>query len=307
MLDLDTFLVELYVMVDDFCKTHLATESRPGREAALSRSEVVTLGVVGQWARFQGERDFYRFARRRLRRDFPTLPTREQFNRHLRHHTDAIIAFGHFVAAQLERRSPYEALDGMGVATRHIKRRGSGWLAGQANVGYCNRLGVYEGVHILTSVTQHGVITGYGIAPASAKDQPLAETFLAARHGAHAGLPEVGQPTSATYVTDNGFCGEDLHRHWRTDYGAHVISPPQRSAKHGWPKAWRRWLARVRQIVETVHDKLLNTFRLSRERPHDLYGLRARLAAKVALHNFCISLNHKYRRPWLAFADLIDW
>jgi len=31
------------------------------------------------------------------------------------------------------------------------------------------------------------------------------------------------------------------------------------------------------------------------------------LAAKVALHNFCIWLNRQLGRPDLAFADLIDW
>ena len=44
-------------------------------------------------------------------------------------------------------------------------------------------------------------------------------------------------------------------------------------------------------MVETVYDKLYHTFRLDRERPHDLSGFQARLAAKVTLHNFCMWLN----------------
>ena len=36
-------------------------------------------------------------------------------------------------------------------------------------------------------------------------------------------------------------------------------------------------------------------------------GLRARLAARVALHNFCIGLNERLSRPRLAFVDLIQW
>jgi hypothetical protein len=31
------------------------------------------------------------------------------------------------------------------------------------------------------------------------------------------------------------------------------------------------------------------------------------LAAKVTLHNFCMWLNGQLGRPWLAFADLIEW
>ena len=69
----------------------------------------------------------------------------------------------------------------------------------------------------------------------------------------------------------------------------------------------RRWLAGVRQIGETVHDKLQHTFRLDRERPHTLSGLQVRLAAKMALHTFCIWLNEQLGRPRLAFLDLVDW
>jgi hypothetical protein len=48
MVDIDTFLTTLYVMVDDFCKTALPAESPPGPAAALSRSEVLTLAIFGQ-------------------------------------------------------------------------------------------------------------------------------------------------------------------------------------------------------------------------------------------------------------------
>jgi hypothetical protein len=66
-------------------------------------------------------------------------------------------------------------------------------------------------------------------------------------------------------------------------------------------------VASIRQIVESTYDKLFNTFGLWRERPHELEGLRARLAARMALHNFCIWLNDKLGRPRLAFADLLGW
>jgi hypothetical protein len=66
-------------------------------------------------------------------------------------------------------------------------------------------------------------------------------------------------------------------------------------------------VARIRQIVESVYDKLFNTFDLWQERPHELKGLRARLAARMALHNFCIWFDDQLGRPRLAFADLLGW
>jgi PAS domain-containing protein len=220
-----------------------------------------------------------------------------------------LIGFNHFVVAQLQARNCiYEALDTMGCATRNVHRRGRGWLVGEANRGFCNRIGWYDGLNVITSVTPDGVITGFGCAPASTKEQPYAETFLAARVNPPTALAEVGAPALGWYVADNGFCGRARHQVWSQVYGARVITPPQKTrTAHPWPKAWRRWLASVRQIVETVHAKLLITFRLERERPHQLQGFRARLAASVGLHNLCIWLNAQLGRPRLAFADLIEW
>ena len=72
MVEADTFLTALYVMVDDFFKANLTPEKRPGPKASLTRSEVVTLAIFGQWTRFGSERDLYRYAKHRLRAAFPT-------------------------------------------------------------------------------------------------------------------------------------------------------------------------------------------------------------------------------------------
>lgn len=308
MVDLDTFLTTLYVMVDDFCKTHLPPESRPGPAASLTRSEVLTLAIFGQWQPFGSERGFYRYAQRHLRAAFPTLPDRAQFNRLVRHHQGALVACFLYLGQLLQAQDClYEALDSTAVPTREAKRRGNGWLPGIADIGWSNRLGWYEGFHLLVAVTPVGVMTGFGFGPASTKDQPLAETFFALRHHPETGLPSVGSAARGPYVTDKGFEGQDLHQRWQQSYGATVLCAPKRNSKRPWPKRWRRWLAGIRQIIETVYDKLFHTLRLDRERPHALDGFQARLAAKMALHNFCIWLNEQLGRPRLAFADLVDW
>jgi hypothetical protein len=308
MVDVDTFLTTLYVMVDDFCKTSLPPETHPGPEAALSRSETVTLAIFGQWQGFGSERGFYRYAQRHLRPAFPQLPTREQFNRQVRQHYAALVAcflyLGRLLAAQ---HCLYEALDSSGMPTRDAKRRGAGWLPGLADIGWSNRRGWYEGFHLLLAVTPVGVITGFGFGPASTKDQPLAETFFALRRQPHPGLASVGAPARGPYVVDKGFEGQANQRAWWRSYGAQVICPPKRNSKTPWPKRLRRWLAGGRQRVETVYEKRHHTFRLDRERPHELSGFQARLAAKIALHNFCIWLNEQLGRPRLAFTDLVDW
>ena len=76
MIDVDTFLTILYVMVDDFGKTSLPLEPHPGPQAALSRSEVLTLAMCALWQNFGSERGFDRYAQRHLRAAFRGLRTK---------------------------------------------------------------------------------------------------------------------------------------------------------------------------------------------------------------------------------------
>lgn len=318
MLDLDTFLITLYTNIDDFCSEFLEAESfcrRPGRAASLSRSETMTLALFGQLARFTSERDFWRFALQRLNHLFPHLPDRTQFNRLQRQYQEAVLAFFHHLVDRLGGQNcAYEIIDRVGVATRWCNRRGVGWLPEDTDKGLCSRLGFFHGFHLLSVVNPDGILTGIGVAPASTVDQPLAEAVFAARHANQhtqdRRFPFVGLPCrSGVYVADRGFVGEKWHQYWQEAFGVNIISPPRKTDARAkfWPRALCRWQAGLRQMVETVHDKLLNTFRLARERPHEMRGFFARLSAKVALHNFCIYLNRQLGRTNLEFADLIGW
>jgi hypothetical protein len=179
MLDVDTFLTTLYVIVDDFCHSQ-PPKRRPGPEASLSKSEVLTLAIFARWSRFNSERDFYRYADTKLLDAFPTLPDRSQFNRLMRSCTERIEAFALHLASLLTdpRKHPYQALDSSAMPIRDCKRRGRGWLAGYADIGWSNSLGWYEGFCLLTATDPSGVITGFCFGAASTSDQPLAETFF---------------------------------------------------------------------------------------------------------------------------------
>jgi hypothetical protein len=306
----------LYTHADDYCRDHLAPEPpHPGPDASLSRSEVVTLAVLGQLARFPSERGFHRFADRELRHLFPRLPDRSQLSRLQRQHEAATRSFALHLARTLaaQEAAAYECLDRVGVQTRWSSRRGVGWLTDCADTGKCSRLGWFHGFSLLTAVSDVGYVTGWALGPASISDQPAADAFLRSRYTGDARLPSAGvEIGGGYYLMDKGFTGARWHQSWREELGIRPICAPQvvnrdNPGKRPWPKEWRVWLASLRQVIETVHEKLLNFCRLHSDRPHDLAGFCARLSAKVALHNFCFWLNRQHQRPGLQFADIIGW
>lgn len=77
-MDLDSFLVALYMVVDDWYQEKYPEPGRgPGRPALLSDGEVLSLAILSQWPRWCSERDFWRFADLYLRAYFPNLVSPE--------------------------------------------------------------------------------------------------------------------------------------------------------------------------------------------------------------------------------------
>jgi hypothetical protein len=57
-MELDSFLVSLYALVDDWLRElHRSAQVRLGRPTLLSESEVLTLAILAQWPRFRSERN----------------------------------------------------------------------------------------------------------------------------------------------------------------------------------------------------------------------------------------------------------
>ena len=151
-------------------------------------------------------------------------------------------------------------------------------MAGEADIGWSNTIGWYEGFSLLTATDPTGIITGFCFSAASTADQSMTEIFFALRAHPNPRLPSVGSISLEPYVADEGFEGEENHLRWQQSYGARVIHPPKRNSRKAWSKRLRRWVAGIRQIVESVYDKLFNVFGLWRELPHELSGLRAQIS-----------------------------
>jgi hypothetical protein len=326
-LDLETFLVALYVIVDDLYQSHI-TPCIPacgGPPAQMSDSEVLCLGLAAQWRSgvpWQSERGIMRYARKHLRQLFPTVLTQSAFNRRLRRLWGAFILLQDAVAAHLGR-GDYDVMDGFPIPVAHGARSfHPGWLADIARIGKGGNDRYFYGVRMMMVVNQQGVATGWALASGNVQERWVAELLFSTRAGVPrvhgpldaqghapkvappkewmAAVPSGGAASDKPILSDSGFRGADWLEHWAHAYGARVY-PLSKAA----PRAERHLFSSARQVVETTFANLTESFGLKYPGAHSTWGLLMRVAAKVAAYNLGILINRLLGRPDFAFATLI--
>jgi hypothetical protein len=296
MLDLDSFLVSLYVLVDDWWKLeHSSEPPRAGRPALLTDPEVITLAILAQWPRFRSERDFWRFAQAHLRPYFPNLCSQSQLNRRVRSVEPDLRDFQRAVARTLCGVSEvYHVLDTTLIpAMVRVRASRKGLFAGQATFGRsATKTEWVYGFKVALSVSPEGVICAFGLAEAASDDRPIGDFLII-------------EDSHEAYLADKGFTGVQWERRWLDLYGALVAATPKDNSKRAWAKSDRRWASGKRQIIEGVIDQLKDIFALERHRARTLGGLLARLAAKMAAYTCGQRLNDQLGRPLRHLADLL--
>lgn len=334
-MDLDTFLVTVYCIVDDLYQEHYAhlKPNRPGRSPELSDSEVLTLALLAQWHSSRSERAFLRHAARHWRGYFPRLLSQSAFNRRMRDLLGVLSHMGPAIAREVSRvlggEPAYEAMDAVPVPLmrrcRGNRHRLFGWEASIGRGG--SDRGWYYGVKLLAAVNQDGVATGFVAGRANTEDRWLAEALLRWRRYPDAPSPTaeelapilgpshrnrgkrlgpdgplwpqggIGEPPDHPYVADLGYSGATWKRHWWNDYGAAVLTQAD-YAPLAPDEARRstRWLNGKRQTVETAFSLLYEVFGLAFPKARTPWGLRTRVAAKIAALDIAVLINHLFKR-----------
>jgi hypothetical protein len=169
-----------------------------------------------------------------------------------------------------------------------------GLFCGQASFGRsASKTEWIYGFKVALVVDPAGVITAFGLVPASSDERPIAEALIASdRHD--------------SYLADKGFTGVEWERRWLEEYGSLVAATPYDDSRRAWSKADRRWASGKRQIIEGVIYQLEDFFSLEGHRAKTLGGLLARLRAKLAAYTCAQRINDRLGRPKRQLADLLQ-
>jgi len=205
-LDLDTFLVAVYCVVDDLYQAQLAGAKpvRPGHRPDLSDSEVLTLALLAQWQQGRSERAFLRYAQHHWRTYFPRLLSQSAFNRRARDLGGVLARLGPLVSQHTARvlglPLTYEVMDSLPIPLMRRCRGERHRLFGpEADIGQGGSdKDWFYGVRLLGVVNSLGLLSGFVVGPASTAEQCLAEAVFRWRLGRRLRAPRLPNSTRSS-------------------------------------------------------------------------------------------------------------
>lgn len=286
--DFDDFCLWVYVIVDDIWKQIAPLFKRPGPVPVCSDSELITMALVGECRGWDKETEMLSHWREH-RNLFPNIPSQSRFNRRRRNLMQAFNLIRQIVLSYLDLSLDQQCvLDSLPVPVVQfylVPTSSGNWAAYGAAFGKVpSKKQTIFGYKLHLLVTLGGVILDFELAPANATDLNV-------------GFELLSQHSDLTAIGDKAYISaEKAAELWR-DNRIRLLTLPRRNQKRKLPRAIRRVINSVRQIIETVNDQLSEQFYIQVNHAHTFGGLCTRLYTKLAAHTICIYINRLLGNP----------
>jgi IS5 family transposase len=294
--DLCTYV---YVLTDESYRDVAAPyDTRPGPRSAFTDSEVITLTLAAELLGLDAETRFLAYVRRNHAALFPLLPERSRYNRRRRQLVEVTNRIRGAIMARLWRVLEAEGRDlcvvdsvPVPVIGYHHAPGDHRWW-GEADFGRVpsKKQHVY-GFKLHLLISHSGLILDFALAPANHHDGTLTAQLLADKAG-------------LTVLGDKGYINGPLQAQLATAHDLVLLTPKRRNQLAQLPTALTQAINHFRQVIETINSQLVGQFNLQRNRAKSLFGLCARVQAKLTAHTVGLYLNYLLGRPLRALMDL---
>jgi hypothetical protein len=291
LVDLSTFIVTVFCLVDDWLKGGPKLRQR-GPSPELCDSEVLAIEIVGEYLGIDTEKGLYAYFKRHYQEWFPTLRrihrttfARQTANlwavkKELRRHLLGLIDFD--PAVSLIDSFPVPACR---FARAYRCRR----LAEESAFGYDEMAKqTFYGLRGHLRVCWPGVVVEADLAPANVHDLRMAEELLEGADGWALGDRNYWSPPLMGELKEEGL---DLLAPYKS----------RKNEKEPWP----RYLTQKRRRIETVIGQLVERYRAKKVWARDRWHLTSRWLRKLLSHTFAVYLCQRTGLPPLRFAELV--
>jgi IS5 family transposase len=290
--DFEDFCLYVYVIVDDIWQEIAPYFSRPGPKPDCSDSEIIAIALISESRGWDKETELYDNWKPYLAL-FPNFPERSRFNRRRRNLAQAINMVRRKVLQRMDLSQDNQCIiDSMPVQAIefHLVLSSTGdWEAYGARFGkVSSKNQTIFGYKLHLLVTLNGVITDFELAPANATDLAVGEELLA-------------QHRNLTVLGDKGYVSKSVAESLQLHNGITLLALRRKNQKEQLSPALKKFINKVRQLIETVNGQLTQQFNVEKNLAHSFYGLCARLYTKLTAHTLCIYINRM-----LSKADMLQ-
>jgi hypothetical protein len=289
-MELTTFIVEVYCLIDDWLRTQPRARQR-GPEPLLADSEVLTMEVVGEYLGIDTDRGIYTYFRRHFADWFPALGRvhRTTFIRQAANLWVAKERLWRELSGRVEHDPAVALLDSFPVPVcRFARAYRCRLFAGLAAYGYDEMAKqTYYGLRGHLRVCWPGVIAEASLAPANTHDLVVAEADLL-------------EGTYGWALGDRNYHSPQV-RERLAERGLELLTPPKQVREGQWP----RWLVHKRRLIETVIGQLVERYRIKRVWARDTWHLCSRFLRKLLSHTLAVLLCQRQGLSPLRLAQLV--
>jgi hypothetical protein len=293
--DLETFIIATYCLIDDAVATLLAGQRlrQRGPDPILADSEVLTMEVVGEFLGLDQDQAIYHHFRRHHADLFPALPTvhRTTFVRQAANLWRVKERVWQLMLAHVPHDPLVSLVDSFPVPVcRFARAYRCRRFRGDAAFGRdeLNRQTFY-GFRCHVRCCRPGVIATVSLAPANAADVTVLPEILGGAHGFAVGDRNYWSPDLTDALRGRGL----------------ALLAPYRSTKRDPAPRRSRFLSRIRYRIETTFGQLVERYHVKRVWARDLWHLSSRLLRKVLSHTIATALNAALGNPPLQLARLL--
>jgi len=281
-MELINYIVNVFVMVDDFCKIYCPSRKLRARGPLpkLSDSEAITMEIVGEYLGFNTDESIYDYFSRHWYELFPNLPDRSNFVRQCANLWNVKQRFFEYLSVSSDKY--LQIIDSMPIEVckfvrarfaKQFKQTGAyGKWFGQTFFGY----------RLHFKITDYGMIRNFILAPANEHDISYAESLLADDSG-------------GWVLGDKGYRSKELHdKLWKQRKTYFHTSLRRNDKKTSpLPRQTIRTLTGKRRLIETVAGQLEQRFSIKTTFARDLWHLMNMIIRKILSHTICVLLNIK--------------
>jgi hypothetical protein len=280
--DLETFIVAIFVRVDDLLTAWVAEvgplRSR-GPAPILYDSEVLTMEIVGEFLGLDQDRAIVDYFCAHHRALFPRIATvhRTTFARQASNLWVAKAALWERVVALIPHDPTLSLIDSVPVPVcrQAYAPRCRGFRA-EARYGWdASSKCFYYGLRHHLRVSWPGIVTAISVAPANVHDQDL--------------VPELVAGSSGLVLADRNYWNPRL-REELVAAGVLLLAPAHHRGRDKTP-AGSRLLNHVRRRIETAASQLVGRYHIKRIWARDTWHLTSRILRKTLSHSLAILLN----------------